>query len=822
MKMHTLTYSTRSYQRLQFIVPIGTSNVSVLSEFVNDVSEMYWVVQNTSADGFYDYGGRDSVRSIRLALNGSDVLVPEIGTGQYLRVVQALQHHVRVPTNYYYMYSFVCPVNMTHITRQEHTINLIENGYERRLTLYAKSLNEFRVGHGIGHMRDKMRESGSLVSSSVGSGYNIVSTFSGYAASYSYNDGIGTSARLLQPNDITYDGQGNLFFSEETSSTIRKLVIATGEVTTIAGLAGSFGSADGVGSAARFNQPAGIVYVSGNLYICDRYNHTIRKLVISTGQVTTIAGLAGSGGSADGVGANARFLRPFGLAYDGLGNLYICDESNHTIRKLVISTSAVTTIAGLARSSGSDDGVGSAARFYYPERIVYVSGNLYICDTGNSTIRKLVISTSEVTTIAGSAGSSGTVDGIGSAAGFTGPRGITYDGQGNLFICENIAIRKLVISSGLVITVTGGVYGANANIGPRGIVYYGQGIFYICDFENCNIKKLDILTYELSIIAGGLDIYGIIDGISNLGTYKNTQSIVYDGNGNMFVSDDMTIRKLNIYNAHLTTFAGTVTESYIGISIDGNGTNARFNYIETMAYDGQGNLFISDNNTIRKLVISSGAVTTIAGFAGSSGSADGVGTTARFVRPFGLTYDGNGNLFISDNNTVRKMVISTSAVTTIAGTAGNDGSDDGIGSAARFYGPWGIVYVSGNLYICDAENHTIRKMVIATQAVTTIAGLAGSSGSADGVGSDARFNKPYGITYDGQGNLFICDFENYTIRKLVISTSAVTTIAGTPGTRGFNDGTSSSATFIGPVSCGYDEAGSLFIADLFGIRKIIL
>jgi len=422
MKTHTLTYSTRSYQRLQFVVPVGTSNVNVLSEFVNDVSELYWVVQNTGADGFYDYGGRESVRSIRLTLNGSDVLVPEIGTGQYLRVVQALQHHVRVPTNYYYMYSFVCPVNMTNITRQEHTINLVENGYERRLTLYAKSLNEFRVGHGIGHMRDKMRESGSLVSKSVGSGYNVVSTIAGKPGQRN------SDSSFFNPFGIAYDGNGNLYITDMYTQTIRKIVIATGAVTTIAGLAGSQGTADGVGSAARFYQPYGIVYDgNGKLNIADAYSS--RQLVIATGAVTTIAGL------------DVRYA-----SADGVGNLYITDNGNRIIQKLVIATGVVTTIAGLAGSSGSVDGVGSAARFNGPVGIAYDgNGNLFICDTSNNTIRKLVIATGAVTTIAGLAGSSGSADGVGSAARFGYPRGIVYDGNGNLYNPDNYTIRKIIL-----------------------------------------------------------------------------------------------------------------------------------------------------------------------------------------------------------------------------------------------------------------------------------------------------------------------------------------------------------------------------------------
>ena len=783
MKTHTLTYSTRSYQRLQFIVPVGTSNVSVLSEFVNDVSELYWVVQNTSADGVYDYGGRDSVRSIRLALNGSDVLVPEIGTGQYLRVVQALQHHARVPSNYYYMYSFVCPVNMSRVLRQQHTINLVENGYERRLTLYAKSLNEFRVEHGIGHMRDKMRESGSLVSRSVGSGYNIVSTVAG-TAGISLPD-----SSLISPTGIVYDGNGNMFFC---GSSIRKLVIATGQVTIVASLGGSGVAYDG----------------QGNLYISDSSGHTILKIVIASGQVTTIAGLAGSNGSADGFGSAARFSGPTGIVYDGQGNLYICDSFNSTIRKLVIATGAVSTIA-----SG----------FNYQNGITYDGqGNLFICDTYNNTIRQLVIATGAVSTIAGLSGPTvGSADGVGSAARFNYPQGITYDGQGNLFICDtfNHTIRKLVIATQTVSTIAGLVvsYGSADGFGsgarffyPQGLTYDGQGNLFICDKSNNAVRKLVISSQAVITVVGNS---GSPDGIGSAARFNAPYGVAYDGQGNLYICDSFnsTIRKLVIATQKVSTIAGLAGSNG---SADGFGSNARFNQPYGVAYDGQGNLYICDtgNNIIRKLMIATGAVTTIAGTAGLSGTNDGVGLNAKFSGPWGITYDGQGNLFICDyySTVIRKLVIATQAVTTVAGSAYQYGIDDGVGSAARFYGPMGLTYDGkGNIFICEYLRSTIRQFVIATSQVTTVAGLAGSPGSADGSGSAARFNRPTGVAYDGSGNLFICEYNNSTIRKLVIATQTVTTIAS-----GFNQ----------PQGIVYDGKGNLFICNTSShtIRKIIL
>src|SRR6266852_3937063 len=134
--------------------------------------------------------------------------------------------------------------------------------------------------------------------------------------------------------------------------------------TTLAGQA-SNGSADGTGSAPRFNSPRGVATdSSGNVYVADIFNNTIRKIT-PAGVVTTLAGLAGSGGSADGTGSAARFYLPYGVATDSSGNVYVADTSNNTIRKIT-PAGVVTTLAGLAGVTGSADGTGSAARCYNP------------------------------------------------------------------------------------------------------------------------------------------------------------------------------------------------------------------------------------------------------------------------------------------------------------------------------------------------------------------------------------------------------------------------------------------------------------------------
>ena len=242
---------------------------------------------------------------------------------------------------------------------------------------------------------------------------------------------------------ITTDGT-YLYVADSGNSTIRKIIISTGVVTTIAGSPGLSGSTDGTGSAARFGGQRGGISTDGtNLYVADWSNSTIRKIVISTGAVTTLAGSPGLIGSTDDTGSAARFNLPEGITTDGI-NLYVADSSNSTIRKIVISTGIVTTMAGSPGLTGSTDGSGLAARFIGPEQITTDGTNLYVTDVSNNTIRKIVIATGVVSTLAGSPGVSGSNDGIGSTARFNGPFGITTDGT-SLYVTDfcNSTIRRI-------------------------------------------------------------------------------------------------------------------------------------------------------------------------------------------------------------------------------------------------------------------------------------------------------------------------------------------------------------------------------------------
>jgi hypothetical protein len=314
-------------------------------------------------------------------------------------------------------------------------------------------------------------------------------------------DGTGSTAFFNQPAGLAADSSGNVYVADLGNNDVREVTSAA-VVTTLAGYTGYYGTTDATGSAARFKLPFGVTVDSkGDVFVADTDNNTIRK-VTPAGVVTTLAGSAGIPGYSNATGASAEFNQPGGVALDSSGNVYVTDTDNQVIR-MVTPTGVVTTFAGLADYAGSTDATGSAAGFNLPTGIASDSnGNLFVADTGNNTIRK-VTSAGAVTTIAGLAGVGGSADGTGSAARFNSPRGIAVDGSGNLLVADsaNGLIRK-VTQAGVVTTIAGALntYANASGIGsqaqfdvPVGIAVDGNGNVYVSQ-RNGNVISKGTLT----------------------------------------------------------------------------------------------------------------------------------------------------------------------------------------------------------------------------------------------------------------------------------------------------------------------------------------
>ncbi len=263
----------------------------------------------------------------------------------------------------------------------------------------------------------------------------VMTTFAG-SEIQGWADGTGAAARFTWPDGVAVDGGGNVYVADGTA--IRKIT-PEGVVRTLAGGGANGGSADGTGANAFFSGPAGLVVdAGGNVYVADYYNNMIRK-VTPEGVVTTLAGST-TPGSFDGIGAAASFQGPSAVELDAAGNLYVTDYDSCLIRKIT-PDGAVTTLAG--STCGFADGTGAAARFDRPYGLaIDASGYLYVADEGNNRIRRITPD-GVVTTLAGS-GVQGSTDGIGNAAQFSAPTDVAVDAEGNLYVSSGNSIRKIV------------------------------------------------------------------------------------------------------------------------------------------------------------------------------------------------------------------------------------------------------------------------------------------------------------------------------------------------------------------------------------------
>ena len=503
-------------------------------------------------------------------------------------------------------------------------------------------------------------------------------------------DGAGTAAQFNRPSSIAVDAGGTLFVADEYSHTIRKIT-SDGAVTTLAGTPGESGSADGVGSAARFNYPRGIaVDTTGTIYVADLANAVIRR-ISSTGDVITVAGKTGELGTADGPGGSARFIGPRSMAADSTGNIIIGDGDVYhyppesglfpphagTLRRLG-KDGNVATFIGQASERGSADGSGSKARFARPEGVaVDAAGNVYVADRVNHLIRK-ISPDGTTATLAGAAGQSGSADGTGSGARFNHPTGIAVDTAGNVYVADNAnhVIRKIT---------------------PAGVV---------------------------STLAGQPGTPGSTDVNSSEARFHNPLDLCVDAAGNLYVTDGDyfpeggdplrsygTVR-LIAPDGTVSTLAGNPAVVYDGQQYTRENNivlygGPRLGRPDGIATDSQGNVFIAYSylDAIFK-IDSNGTITAVK---------DAEGEAIFLHNPAGLAIDKSGNLLVTcsdDYNTPQTMIkriTPAGAVTTVAGSPGVIGSADGEGSAAQFNTVLGLaIDAQGRIYAADAENNAIR------------------------------------------------------------------------------------------------------------------
>ena len=324
-----------------------------------------------------------------------------------------------------------------------------------------------------------------------------VSTLAGTGLQGSADNVTGTQASFGAPYEMATDGT-NLYVADSQNNKIRMIAIASGAVTTLAGT-GAVGKLDSTnGALATFNNPKGITTDGTILYVADTGNNLIRKIEIATGAVTTLAGTGAPGSFDSASGTSATFNFPAGITTDN-SNLYVADTNNNKIRKIVIATGAVTTLAGTGQPGAADNSTGTSATFSLPYGITTDGANLYVADTTSCRIRLIIIATGAVTTLAGT-GAQGSFDNpIGTFATFNLPGGITTDGT-NLYVADtnNNEIRQVVIASGAVTTLagSGAAGGLDNSVGKSATFSFPDGIttdgtnLYVADRDGYKIRKI--------------------------------------------------------------------------------------------------------------------------------------------------------------------------------------------------------------------------------------------------------------------------------------------------------------------------------------------
>ena len=436
----------------------------------------------------------------------------------------------------------------------------------------------------------------------VNSSTGIITTVAGTGGnSYAGDGGQALNAELGNPQAVKQDSSGNLYSVDWADYRVRKVTATTGIIATVAGSGtGGYSGDGGQATSAKFSYLTDVTLdSSGNLYIADEYNMRIRKVTVTTGIITTVAGNGSASYGGDGSAAIlAELYYPAGVALDSSGNLYIADEYNMRIRKVTATTGVITTYAGNGTGGYSGDGsAATLAELFYPAGVlVDSSGNLYIADNGNGAVRKVTATTGKISTFM-------------SAANATGDPAI--DSSGNIYVAAN---SQIVVSNGVTFGTGGNGYGGDGGYAFLAELNYPAGV-------GIYVPPPPPPTYYLYFMDGGY------------------------------------IRAVDMTTGIITTVAGNSTGGYSG---DGGAATSADIEGQGVAVDSSGNIYIADpgDNRIREVTATTGIISTYAGIGpnGSNGSYGGDGgkaSSAKLYSPYGVAVDGSGNLYIADTNNMR-------------------------------------------------------------------------------------------------------------------------------------------------------------------------
>jgi DNA-binding beta-propeller fold protein YncE len=655
-------------------------------------------------------------------------------------------------------------------------------------------------------------------------------------------------ARYLRPGGMAMDAAGDLFLADMASHIIRK-VTPRGAVSIFAGAEGIPGSADGRGGAARFNRPMAVAVgpVSGNLYVADAGNDTLR-MITPGAAVTTLSGSAGvAGDDEDPEGtADATFNQPTGIAVNpGETFAYVADTGNRSIRAINLAVPSVETL--------------STGPFLAPGALAWdpINNRLLVADTGGDAICSVEVKGGTSIVVAGAPGEGGSTDGSGTAnepgtnARFLRPAGLVVDQAAGLAVVAdtgNSMLRTVDLDSGdytvrslagtaLTPGAANGAFAAALFRHPQGLAVDAAGDLLVADTGNALLR-------QLPVGAAGAAFAGTVIAYSGVGPQKGSTDtgapggprfdhparMAWDGQGNLIVADrDNHLLRKVAPDGTVTTLAGTPGAAGTGNGTIGpGGAGVSFNAPSGLVIDPAGIIYVADsgNGAIRKLV------------PGTGGAPDVVGTLAiGFARPVALALDGAGYLIVVDQgaDTILRLSPDGTSRVTLAGTAGEAGATNGaigpgVTSPVTFNAPAGLAIWKGNIiYVADSGNDLVRVIVLEadgrTGVVSTLAGVELEPenplqpGVYDGIGDAARLNAPEDIALDASGDLVVANAGSSTV-CLITPQGLATTILGSHAQSGTVIGTLP-ASISPPSGVAVDPAsGAIFVSLDDAILKL--
>jgi hypothetical protein len=604
-------------------------------------------------------------------------------------------------------------------------------------------------------------------------------------------------ANLYNPYGVAVDSSGNYYISGYNQNRVFKVNATTKVITVVAGSGAQGYSGDGVvGGAgnASLNRPFGVAVDSaGNVYIADNGNCVIRE-VTTAATISTIAGTAGSCGFAGdgGKATSADISSPIGVAVDSADNVYIGDDSNCVVREVTKSTGDINTVAGdhtLGCGWGGDGGKATSAQLSTVSGVaVDTAGDLFIVDLGNCLIRKVTKSTGDISTVAGDHAI-----------------GCGYSGDGGAATSAQISQLDGIAVNGAGTTVI------------------------IADYNNQRIRQFTVggnintiagngtaCGYPSTCGEGGAATSAELDyptgiAVTSGGTY-------YIGNNDNYVVDSFTV------GGDLNVVAGNhsySTETLItGAAADG----VSLNYPFGLATDTSNNVYIADshNYMVREYVKATGLVNFFAGTGTSGFTGDGgAATSAELNTDYGVAKDSSGNVYVADTyNCLIREVNTGGTINLFAGLVISNSprcgfsGDGGPDTSAELYYPDGVaVDNKANVYVADTSNEVVRKINGGT--ITTIAGIGGINGYAGdgGPATNALLYNPEAVAVDPAGNVFIADYDNCRVREINATTGIINTVAGNGNCAFTGDGVATDNGIEYPQGVAVDANDNLFISD---------